>query len=245
MARPREHLRNAPIVEAVIDFRVLRDPGVSPNTFEGLTPRIGQKYSKTESIHAFEARFEIDKGEVRDPAQRRSDLGRKYQAETEVAQFRTNGFTFSKLHPYTTWGEVFGEALRLWQVYLELARPKQLSRIAVRYINSMTISGDRNVDDFLVAPPVPPKPIPHTVRDFLTRVHISDQEHGSAAIILQALERQIDPNIMSLLLDIDAYHEETLTPDDLRLPDLFQQLRDLKNKIFYASITERTAEMYE
>jgi uncharacterized protein (TIGR04255 family) len=245
MARPRVHLRNAPIVEAVIDFRVLRDEQVSLTTFAGLGPSIGEKYSQVSSIHSFQARFGIDSGKLMDPAQSRADLGWRYQAGSEVAQFRVDGFTFSKIEPYTDWGEVFGEAFRLWQIYLALALPKQVSRIAVRYINRIKVSGNPNINDFLEDPPVLSPPIPPLVKDFLTRVHIADEKRGSEAVIVQALEPQIDTNVMSLLLDIDAYHEGALAPKDPDLPELFEKLRELKNEIFYASITDKTAEIYE
>jgi len=245
MALPREHLRKAPIVEAVIDFRIPREPAVAPDTFAGLFPSIGQKYSQAGAILSLEARFGIESGRMLGPTQRRADLGWKYQADTEVAQFRVDGFTFSKIEPYTTWEEVFGEAFRLWEVYRSLAKPTQLSRIAVRYINRMGVSGNRNISDFLTAPPVPPKPIPSVIRDFLTRIHVADESHNLAAVIVQALEPQFDPNVMSLLLDIDAYHETSIAPNDPDIPALFQQLRELKNEIFYASITEICAEMYQ
>ena len=245
MARPRDYLKNAPIVEAVIDIRVLREPTVSPDTFAGVGSSIGQKYSQIASIHSFEARFGIEIGKILDPAQRRADLGWRYQAGTEVVQFRADGFTFSKLEPYTTWGEVFGEAFRLWQIYVNLASPKQLSRVAVRYLNRMRVTGNRNINDFLAAPPVLPPPTPSVIKDFLTRVHVADEARNSAAVIVQALEPQFDPNVVSLLLDIDAYHEGVLSPDEPDLPGIFQQLRELKNEIFYAAITEKAAEMYE
>jgi uncharacterized protein (TIGR04255 family) len=245
MARPREHLDRAPIVEAVIDFRVFREPTVWPDTFADLIPSIGEKYSQGERILSFEARFGIESGKALDPAQRTTDLGWKYQAGTEVAQFRADGFTFSKLEPYTTWEDVFGEASRLWSIYLGLAKPRQLSRIAVRYINRIMVVGDRNINDFLEAAPVLPQPIPPLIRDFLTRVHVADESRSSAAVIVQALEPQFDPNVMSLLLDIDAYHERIPAPGDPDLSALFQQLRELKNEIFYASITEKCAEMYQ
>ncbi len=247
MARPRPHLARAPIVEAVIDFRVIREPHVSPELFASLGSVIGTKYSRADSILSVEARFGIDRGRLIEPAQRKADLGWKYEAGTEVAQFRVDGFTFSKIETYTTWEEVFGEAFRLWEIYLERAKPKQLSRIAVRYINRIKVIESRNINDFLVAPPMLPPPIPPVMRDFLTRVHIADYEHNSAAVIVQALEPQLEPNVMSLLLDIDAYHEDgaVLAPADPNLRFLFERLRHLKNEIFYASITEKTAEMYE
>ncbi len=57
MARPREHLRNAPIVEAVIDFRVVRQEQVSAETFANLGSFIGGQYTNTGSIQSIEARF--------------------------------------------------------------------------------------------------------------------------------------------------------------------------------------------
>jgi len=245
MARPRDHLKNAPIVEAVIDIRVLRDLAASPDTFPGLTSSICQRYSQAGSIHSLEARFGIESGKEIPPAQRRADLGWRYQAGPEVVQFRVDGFTFSRLEPYTNWEEVFGEAFRLWEIYLNLASPKQLSRIAVRYINRMTVTGSRKIGDFLAAPPMIPKPVPPNIRDFLTRVHVEDKSRNSAAVIVQALEPQFDPNVMSLLLDIDAYNELTIVPTDPNLPVLFQRLRELKNEIFYASVTEECVEMYQ
>ena len=229
----------------MIDFRVLREPELSALTFSDLIPSIGAKYSRVSSIHAFEARFGIESGGGLEQAQKRADLGWKYQSGTELAQFRVDGFTFSKLEPYTTWEEVFGEAFRLWGVYVNLAKPKQLSRIAVRYINRMRITGNNRITDFLETPPLLPPPTPQVVREFLASVHVADEQREAAAVVVQALEPQFDPNVMSLLLDIDAYHEGTLEPDDPNLPALFQSLRELKNQIFYAAITDRTAEMYE
>jgi uncharacterized protein (TIGR04255 family) len=245
MARPRDHLKNAPIVEAVIDIRVLRELAASPDTFAGLTSSIGQRYSQVGSIHSLEARFGIESGKELPPAQRRADLGWRYQAGPEVVQFRVDGFTFSRLEPYTNWDEVFGEAFRLWGIYLNLARPKQLSRIAVRYINRMTVIGSRNIGDFLAAPPMLPKPVTPIIRDFLTRIHVEDKPRNSAAVIVQALEPQFDPNVMSLLLDIDAYNEFNLDPTDPDRPLQFLRLRELKNEIFYASVTEKCVEMYQ
>jgi uncharacterized protein (TIGR04255 family) len=245
MAQPRGHLGNAPIVEAVIDFRVLREPTVSAQTFAGLVPSLGGKYSQVDSIHSFETRFGIDRGKILDPSQVMGHLGWSYRAGTDIAQFRVDGFTFSEIEKYTNWEEVFSEAFRLWEIYIRLAKPKQLTRIAVRYINRMRISGSRNVGDFLAAPPFLPRPVSPLIQDFLTRLDIVDERRGSAARVVQALEPQIDPNTMSLLLDIDAYHEEALAPTDPSIPELFQRLRELKNEIFYASITDKTVEMYE
>lgn len=245
MARPRAHLARAPIAEAVIDFRVVRNEKVSAETFADIESSIGKKYRQKSSIRLIQGSFGVDNGKMLGTLQSQRDLGWRYQTETEVAQYRVDGFTFSKIEPYTTWEEVFGEAFRLWGIYLDLAKPRQVSRIAVRYINRMRLTGVTELGRYLEAPPMLPPPIPQTVREFLTRIYVDDEKRGLSAVIVQALEPRVDPNAVSLLLDIDAFREVRMVPDDSALRGVFEQLRQLKNEIFYASITEVTAEMYE
>ncbi|MGB6130648.1 MAG: TIGR04255 family protein [Acidobacteriaceae bacterium] len=245
MARPRAHLRNAPIVEAVIDFRVVPNERCTADTFADLESSIGARYTQKFPIRLIQGGFGVDKGELLPPAASQMDIGWRYQAEAEVAQFRVGGFTFSKIEPYTSWEQVFEEAFRLWAVYVQRANPRQVSRIAVRYINRMRLSGGTEIGRYLEAPPILPTPIPQELREFLTRVRVEDERRNASAVIVQALEPQVDRNAISLLLDIDAFCEVRTQPDDAALPDQFEQLRQLKNEIFYASITEATAEMYE
>lgn len=244
MAQQREHLRNAPIAEAVIDFRVIRGEQVSSETFSNLGSSIGEQYAEKTPIQSFLARFGVDNGRVLDPSQTRTDLGWRYQAGTEIAQFRVDGFTFSKIEPYTTWPQVFEEAFKLWKVYVDAARPREITRIAVRYINRMRLPIVKSLGDYLEAPPQLPPPIPQVIREFLTRFYVVDDIRNASAVIVQALEPPMDSSLISLLLDIDAFHEGALAPNDPMLPTIFGQLRQLKNEIFFASITEKTAERY-
>ena len=245
MARLREHLRNAPIAEAIIDLRVPRLEHVTAAAFSNLEASIGEQYAKKSPIRLFQGYFGVDNGRLVEPSQSQLDLGWRYQTEHEVAQFRVDGFTFSKLERYTTWEQVFAEAYRLWEIYRRLAAPAQVSRVAVRYINRMQLTGMVDIGQYLEAPPVLPAPIPQRLREFLTRVYIDDDRTNNSAVIVQALEPPVDPNTASILLDIDAFRQVSLQPDDPSLPEIFEQLRKLKNDIFYASITETTAEMYQ
>jgi uncharacterized protein (TIGR04255 family) len=244
MARPRVHLENAPIVEAVIDFRVLRQEQVSAETFAAIEASIGGHYATKQQIQTIQAEFGLDNGRLLDRAQTQTLLGWRYQTQTEIAQFRVDGFTFSRIEPYTTWEAVSGEAFRLWAIYREIAKPTEVTRIAVRYINRLRLPAAANLSEYIEAPPVLPVPIPQAVREFLTRVSVDDSMRGASAVIVQALEPRVDQSAISLLLDIDAFRIVKLAPDDPSLLEMFGQLRSLKNDIFFASITERTVEMY-
>jgi uncharacterized protein (TIGR04255 family) len=244
MAQLRAHLRRAPIVEAVVDFRVQRQEQIDPGSFAGIGHLVGERYSERTVIQSLEIRFGLPplKLPVRGP----EAIGYRYRDSSEIAQFRGDGFTFSKIEPYTTWDAVFGEAFRLWQIYLQVAPPKQISRIAVRYINRMKMEAGIDLQRVLEAPPSVPAPIPQTIRDFLTRIHIDDESRLASAVIVQALERRVDmPITTSVLLDIDAFRDINTVPTDPELPEIFQRLRELKNEVFFGSITEERAEMYE
>lgn len=246
MARRREHLRNAPIVEAVIDFRVLRKEGLSPDRFENLTGEIGAEYSQKLAMHSIEAQFVLSQEKAPSSSAATARIGWQHRADAMVAQFRVDGFTFSKLEPYTTWDEVFSEALRLWAVYTKIAEPSEVIRVAVRYINRLQVPVPARIGDYLEAPPVLPSPISQELRQFLCRFVIDDARRNASAVVIQASEPVVGPRAITLLLDIDAFKENlAIVPRDPNLPEMFLQLRDLKNEIFFASITEQTAEMYE
>jgi uncharacterized protein (TIGR04255 family) len=244
MASPRAHLQNAPIVEAVIDFRVVRQEQVAAETFADLSSAIGEQYAKAVSIQSLWARFGVDNGKVLNSSQMQTELGWRYQRGTEIAQFRVDGFTFSKIAPYTTWEDVSAEAFRLWKIYIDVAKPKQVSRVAVRYINQMQLPDVKDLGEYLEAPPRLKEPISQTIRDFLTRVNVRDDKRNASAVIVQALEPRMGPDMISLLLDIDASREINEKLDDTELLTVFEQLRELKNEIFFASITEKIVERY-
>ncbi|HUY81497.1 MAG TPA: TIGR04255 family protein [Acidobacteriaceae bacterium] len=246
MAKPRLHLANAPIVEALIDFRVLPQAQIAVDELGSMNAEVGMEYSKREQINVFSTRLDFNEGRSPQAVAAHSKVGWLYKSQTQVAQFRLDGFTFSRLVPYTTWEGVFEEAMRLWKIYVQKAQPVQISRMAVRYINRMKLQGPATLNSYLTAPPELPEPSPQSIRDFLCRILVTDSKRSASAAVIQALEPQFEPSSISLLLDIDAYLDRlTLDPSDPSIPEKFESLRQLKNEIFFACITERTAEIYQ
>src|SRR5204863_7119814 len=47
-----------------------------------------------------------------------------------VAQFREDGFTFSRLKPYSDWADVFARASALWRLYQDTVGEADVTRIA-------------------------------------------------------------------------------------------------------------------
>jgi uncharacterized protein (TIGR04255 family) len=188
----------------------------------------------------------MEQGTSIEPTTTMSAVGWQYRAGSLVAQFRTDGFTFSKLERYTSWGDVFAEASRLWRLYVSKAHPPEVIRVAVRYINRLRIPVPAELSEYLTAPPALASPSPQRLRQFLCRIVVDDPERDSSAVVVQASEPLIGQEAIVLLIDIDAFKENlSVAPTDPSLPEMFEQLRDLKNEIFFASLTEKAVEMYE
>jgi len=61
----------------------------------------------------------------------------------QVFQVRLDGFLFSRLTPYTEWEQWQPEARRSGDRYCSVVRPRSVVRIAVRYVNRVSIGADR------------------------------------------------------------------------------------------------------
>jgi len=247
MPLPR-HLKNAPITEAIIDFRVQARPDFHAENFAALKASIGTRFPNVVERRGFEATFGMVKGKGQPPAVKELGLqGYFFKSEDgkTIAQFRVDGFTFNRLQPYTTWAELFPQAIDLWQLYSETAKPVIATRLALRYINRLPLpSGRIEFETYLRTAPVVPPELPQNVSAFLTRITIHDAAQVSAHIS-QALEWDPQTQRPSVILDIDAFKEGEFAPSDQAITDTFETLHSLKNNIFFNSVTDECLRQFE
>jgi uncharacterized protein (TIGR04255 family) len=241
------HLARAPIAEALIDIRVQPRDGISGDSFNQAAEEVSSTYPVVQRIESLAATFGVQEGKPMAPDATYSQIGLflKTSDERNIVQFRTNGFTFSRLPQYTSWDEMFPEARSLWREYCAAAKPRRVIRLAVRYINRLRLPLPLDLATYLSAPPTVPEGLPPVLRAYLTRLVLNDADTGNSVIVTQALEPSVDTDHLVLLLDVDAFRDVDLDPGDSRLESILGMLRDLKNRVFFGSITEQTAEMYE
>jgi len=79
----------------------------------------------------------------------------------------------------------------------------------------------------------------------LTKITTDFPELDIKANIIQALEKSKEANHISLILDIDVYKSQDFSPDSQDMWSFFEQFHELKNRIFFQSITEETARLFE
>ncbi|MBI4408948.1 MAG: TIGR04255 family protein [Gemmatimonadetes bacterium] len=154
-------------------------------------------------------------------------------------------FAPERFGTYTSWEELSPQAFALWRQYVAVAEPESVTRLALRYINHIPLPLSIELTDYLTAGPVIPPELPQYLEAFLTQVLIHDPTTEVAATIRQTLERGLTPDKLTVLLDIDAFKATQLESDSPAIDQTFQQLHEFKNTIFFSSITETTAELFE
>lgn len=172
MAKQR-HLSRAPIAEAVVDIRASLPQSFEITELSRLPDEVSGNFLAPEPMKGFGGTFEFGKDleQPRSQAIDKGVVGYSYKSvdSTKVLQLRKDGFTLNRLKPYDDWSNLRDEARQLWNIYLSLAHPESISRIALRYINHLNIpiSGDQlNLDEYLISAPQVPNELPQTILSF-------------------------------------------------------------------------------
>jgi len=238
---------NAPIEEAVFDVRIDPSLAIEGNELEALLfPKVSERYPSKETLREFKMVGELKEGKATSHATDNRVVGfRAWDKDKKhVCIFRRDGFSFSCLRPYSDWEGCFSEAMRLWGVYKDVYNPRNIKRVAVRFVNVIKIPLARfELGDYFHNPPQPPSGLPQNLVEFGSRLRVryDDEYH---AVIMLALQPALQPGLVPILLDIDAFSEMPFDAGDKeRLNKVFGRLHDIKNEIFEKSITDKTREL--
>src|SRR5262245_17222282 len=143
------NLRRAPIVEGLIDFQVVPAPAITLQTLKECAESLAADFPAREELQQFSTQFSFSAAEGASfTAHAPAPLGIMLRSADGrwAAQFRLNGFTMSRLEPYTSWKELKQRAEELWIRYREAAQPQRIVRIATRYINRISLSPGDSLD---------------------------------------------------------------------------------------------------
>lgn len=247
MSGIEKHYRFAPIIEAVIDIKVGFDQTPSQGDFDSLLSQFRNDYPSQEPINVFSMGITPQSESV----QVRSEsgfLGHRLtnEAKDRALQVRQDGFTYSHLPQYTNWGKFQKEAALLWDIYIQYLKPKTVTRCAVRYINKIEIQGQQMEpeDYFHIYPKIPSTLANKEVSNFNMLIQMPQNDLEASANIAQAIIQPSKPESIAILLDIDIFSQKERDISDTKgMWSYFKNLRDRKNELFEASITEKTREI--
>lgn len=241
-----EHLKNAPIDEAVIDFRIATDEAGLLDRLAEFADSLEDAYPQKGTQRVFEGQIHIGDDAPQLESASGSVFGFIVQSEDgkKVLQAQHQGMTFSQRKPYQDWDALFEEAWRLWALYLEAARPESVTRIATRFVNRLALPREFSTDDYFTTPISLPSGVPDKLASF-NYFYVVDAGDDVFANVRLATEVTADSSEhSSILLDIDCYIQRVRPHDDESLPNDFLKLWSLKNRIFFNTLTETAKDLF-
>jgi|SRR5581483_5314229 len=238
-----KHYSKAPIIEAIIDFRVSLSEEATIDSLVSL---------KKSLVNAFPVQEEltINTTEVLlndNPTSKitSQDKGFRFSSEDkqQVLILTTGGFTFSYLHPYDRWETFRDSARSFWNRYKSVCHPSRINRVGVRYINRLDLPFSKLNAYLLLHPTVPPIPNRASL-GFFMQLRVPQPDIEGMLIINEANIDTPNPETLSILLDIDVFREATWdASNDDTVWAFLEKLRERKNEVFEASITQKTREL--
>ncbi len=240
-----QYLKNAPIREALFDIHVELPDDTTFEKIEEFGQLIKDDYPRVTKRWLAKVRIKPGSPPERDEGSEQIGCGFISKDNTQVLQIRLNGFTFSRLRPYETWGNLRDESKRLWSLFVDALKPITIERVACRFINELNLEMPINIDEHIASPPLGIKGLPEVLETFLTRVVIPNKELSAKAIITQSFDGVDQEGKGVILLDIDVFKEGSFEVDSDEAWDVLESFHDYKNQIFFASVTEHTVEKYK
>lgn len=242
------HLNNAPIVEAVIDFRFQPALNIEYDKIEAIHKIIASEYPVKHESKQFQLDFVVGPEQTTQQTVSDETVGYRFENPDKKYVFvaSKNGFSISKLAPYEDWERFLYEAKKLAEAYFGVLGNQNITRTAVRYINVIEVADERaDFDDYLVAGPKVPEGLPNVVQEFLIRNVIPCLEQKASVTIVQAYGAENPIEKAKVILDIDAVCHEEYDSNTGKQWELLDILRTLKNNAFFKSLLPKALEPYK
>jgi len=239
-------LRQAPVIEAVIEVRGRAEVSWKEDLIAGDLRRRLPEYPAVESMRGMMTEMRLEPGAA--PASRSEDLGwlglvMHPEDRKTTVQFQRDTFVFSRLAPYPGWNDFVREGLRLLAVHREVARPLEMARIGLRFINRIPLHGSAvKIEDYLVSAPREPEGLVLPYSQFLHRDTFAVPGHQYGVQITRTVQPQAADDgdaQFALILDVDVFSTAPWSGSDAELTRRLSEMRWLKNKAFFGSLTRQ------
>ena len=249
MAQPRP-LSNPPIVEAVIDVRA-SIPG-TPEDFKTLARELTNEFPHVEIKQQFEGKLEFKNdtpiASITTPPSFAA-IRIANEDKSIFVHLEPEGFALINAKDYIGGDYFISEAVKRWEWLVERTTPKSVASVAMNYVNRLEIplNKSEHIEKYFVFPPKLPEGAPQLISEYLSRVVSRDANRNATATIIQQLKPHTTWN-KPFPFRIVVETRKALSPssvDSTILRKNLDSLRELKNEIFFALLTEETVRIYE
>lgn len=242
--------KKAPIKEAVIDLRVSLPEEISLDRLSNIGSIVSDNFPKIEPFYKGIGALHYQPGESFKVDTSEQQVGFWFRSEDNLQTFQATleGFAFNRLAPYESWEVFSGDAKKLWEIYKEVCKPTRVTRAAVRYINQINIPVNQLIElkDYLrTVPEVSPNLSQNALQSFFMQLQIPQRDLDCMLIINEAIAQPANPDFVTIVFDLDLFRQEVWDSNSEEIWRFLEKLRDRKNEVFEASITDKTRELID
>jgi uncharacterized protein (TIGR04255 family) len=236
------HLKNAPVIEAIIDARmVFADPPerVALREFAESLPGVDE----CEDVNRFEVQFKMLE-ESTPPSLSRTFVGVRLFLDGRqcAAHIRPDGVSFSKLKPYERWESLESRFFDFMERYRSAFGITPIHRLGVRYINQLELQDDDRPETVLKSwPRLSTGGSERTPRSFSQVFEFRAPEAPLGTRVTQVW----DSDSKRFVLDLDAFQEFPSGMDDGNVKEVLAELRREKNELFWGTLTDSVLRRFE
>lgn len=238
---------NPPIIEAICEFR-FKPSQEWDWTIPGLIyDKVKKDFPKKRQQGSIQFQFQVTGQENAEAVQ--GNIARMQflrEDEKALVQVGPDILVVNHLRPYPTWSVFKGMIIDALDIYKQVAQPEGLTRIGLRYINRIDVPrSEAQIEDYLLAIPQVPEPIPQLFATWVQRVEIPFEDTNGLLALQSGSIQQPQQKELAFLLDLDF---STLRAESVALDSALiwiEQAHDRIEQAFEASITDNTRELFK
>ncbi len=238
---PRRY-KKPPIIEALCEFRF---EGSQPWdwTVPGLVyEKIREQFPKKRQENILE--IAIQPGQDKILQQMKAGVPKMQflrDDESALIQVGPDLLAINQLRPYPSWLTFKLMILENMRVYREIAEPKALKRIGLRYINRIEIPNEKiQLDEYFQTLPQVPRSIPQDLQSFLLQIEVPyNDPSGRLRLIFGTAPAETSGNL-AFMLDLDFYVFADGSPPIDMAGEWIDRAHTRVEEAFDASFTEKT-----
>lgn len=243
-------LPRSPIIEAVLDIDCDMPSKFDLSSLEPqLRDSLRAKYPKFRKQLFEQHRFESKPDSLPAHSATKGVQALQFLTEDErqVVQFRSQGFSFNRLEPYSTLDHYIDEIRSGWEIFLKVAAPSQIRAVRLRNINRILLplmNGRVEAENYL-------KNIPGVADQklvlvgFFVQYGAIEKESGFTTNVVIAAQ-PVENDKAPIILDITAqWAGRAIVENWPWLLEQVMSLRSLKNRVFSNSLTPQCLNLFQ
>jgi len=156
-----------------------------------------------------------------------------------IIQARRGSFALHKVKGYESFDVLYNELIEYWNALLKCTGNLTINNISVRYLNFIEKESSESIQDLIKIHTV--HPFGNDINNNFSQLKFEYQKNPEIIVNL-VTARGMDNNKEGIIFDVML--NRRIKPNEENALSLFKEMRDVKNDLFFETITELTIKKY-